>query len=177
MEGAPSLLLLRGILGVAVGFIAFAWPGITLAVLVGIFAAYAILDGITNLFVGMRKSPQGGRSWAQVVQGMVGVTAGVLTMLWPGITALALVSFIGAWAIVTGALEIAAAIRLRRVISGEWMLVLSGMLSIVFGILVLVFPAAGAVGISWILGAYAAAAGFVLIALALRLRTQAPAIA
>ena len=113
MEGAPSLLLIRGILGVAVGFIAFAWPGITLAVLVGIFAAYAILDGITNLFVGMRKSPERGRSWAQVVQGLVGVTAGVLTMLWPGITALALVWFIGAWAIVTGALEIAAAIRLR----------------------------------------------------------------
>ena len=177
MEGAPSLLLIRGILGVAVGFIAFAWPGITLAVLVGIFAAYAILDGITNLFVGMRKSPERGRSWAQVVQGMVGVTAGVLTMLWPGITALALVWFIGAWAIVTGALEIAAAIRLRQVISGEWMLVLSGMLSIVFGILVLAFPAAGAVGISWILGAYAAAAGFILIALAIRLRTQVPAIA
>jgi len=77
----------------------------------------------------------------------------------------------------TGAFEIAAAIRLRRVIRGEWMLVLSGMLSIVFGILVLAFPAAGAVGISWILGAYAAAAGVILIALAIRLRTQAPAIA
>jgi len=83
----------------AVGFIAFAWPGITLAVLVGIFAAYAILDGITNLLVGMRKSPDRGRSWAQVVQGVVGVTAGVLTMLWPGITALAVVWLIGAWAL------------------------------------------------------------------------------
>ena len=177
MEGSPSLLLVRGILGVAVGVIAFAWPGITLVVLVGIFAAYAILDGITNLFVGMRTSPQRGRSWAQVAQGLVGVAAGVLTMLWPGITALALIWFIGAWAVVTGALEIAAAIRLRRVISGEWMLVLSGVLSIVFGSLVFAFPAAGAVGISWILGAYAAAAGFVLIALAMRLRTQAPAVA
>jgi uncharacterized membrane protein HdeD (DUF308 family) len=177
MEGATSLLLIRGLLGLAVGVIAIAWPGITLAVLVGIFAAYAILDGITNVFVGMRKSPQRGRSWAQIVQGLFGIAAGVLTMLWPAITALALVWFIGAWAVVTGALEIAAAIRLRRVISGEWMLILSGTLSIVFGILVFAFPAAGAVGISWILGAYAAAAGFVLIALAMRLRTQAPAIA
>ena len=177
MEGAPSLLLIRGILGVAVGFVAFAWPAITLAALVGIFAAYAILDGITNLFVGVKRSPDRGRSWAQVVQGLVGIAAGVLTMLWPAITALVLVWFIGAWAVVTGALEIAAAIRLRRVISGEWMLASSGALSMVFGVLVLAFPAAGAVGISWILGAYAAAAGFVLIALAMRLRTQAPAIA
>jgi uncharacterized membrane protein HdeD (DUF308 family) len=177
MEGATSLLLIRGILGVAIGVIAIVWPGITLAVLVGIFAAYAILDGITNLFVGMRKSPQGGRSWAQIVQGLVGVAAGIMTLLWPAITALALVWFIAAWAVVTGALEIAAAIRLRRVISGEWMLVLSGILSVVFGILVFAFPAAGAVGISWILGIYAAAAGFVLIALAMRLRTQAPAMA
>jgi uncharacterized membrane protein HdeD (DUF308 family) len=177
MEGSPSLLLIRGILGVAVGLIAFAWPGITLAVLVGIFAAYVILDGITNIFVGMRQSPARGRSWAQVVQGLVGIAAGVLTLLWPGITALALVWFIGAWAIVTGALEIAAAIRLRRVISGEWMLGFSGLLSIVFGMLVLAFPAAGAVGISWILGAYAAAAGVILIALAIRLRTQMPAAA
>jgi uncharacterized membrane protein HdeD (DUF308 family) len=100
-----------------------------------------------------------------------------MTVLWPAITALALVWFIAAWAVVTGALEIAAAIRLRRVITGEWMLVLSGILSVVFGILVFAFPAAGAVGISWILGIYAAAAGFVLIALAMRLRTQAPAIA
>jgi uncharacterized membrane protein HdeD (DUF308 family) len=177
MEGASSLLLIRGILGVVIGFIAFAWPGVTIAVLVGIFAVYAILDGITNLFLGLRKSPERGRSAAQVLQGIVGIAAGVLTALWPGITALALIWFIGAWAVVTGALEIGAAIRLRKVISGEWMLVFSGVLSIVFGILVFAFPAAGAVGISWILGAYTAAAGFILIALAVRLRTMRPALA
>jgi uncharacterized membrane protein HdeD (DUF308 family) len=177
MEGASSLLLIRGILGVVIGFIAFAWPGVTITVLVGIFAVYAILDGITNLFLGLRKSPERGRSAAQVLQGIVGIAAGVLTALWPGITALALIWFIGAWAVVTGALEIGAAIRLRKVISGEWMLVFSGVLSIVFGILVFAFPAAGAVGISWILGAYTAAAGFILIALAVRLRTMRPALA
>jgi uncharacterized membrane protein HdeD (DUF308 family) len=112
----------------------------------------------------------------QVLQGIVGIAAGVLTFIWPGVTALVLILFIGAWAIVTGALEIAAAIRLRRVIHGEWLLGFSGLVSIIFGILVLAFPAAGAVGISWILGAYTAAAGFILIALGIRLRT-APALA
>jgi uncharacterized membrane protein HdeD (DUF308 family) len=176
MEGA-SVLLLRGILGVIIGFVAFAWPGITIAMLVGIFGAYAILDGITNLFLGLTKSAGRGRSWAMTLQGIVGIVAGVLTFLWPGITALALIWLIGAWAVVTGTLEIAAAIRLRKEIAGEWMLALSGLLSIAFGILVLAFPAAGAVGISWVLGAYTAAAGFILIALGLRLRTTVPAVA
>ena len=177
MERASSLLLLRGILGVVIGFIAFAWPGITIAVLVGIFAAYAILDGVMNLVLGLRKSRDRRPSWPQVAQGIAGVAAGVLTVFWPAITALVLIWFIGAWAIVTGAFEIAAALRLRRVISGEWMLIFAGVVSIVFGILVLAFPAAGAVGISWMLGAYAAAVGFILIMLAVRLRTMGTATA
>jgi uncharacterized membrane protein HdeD (DUF308 family) len=175
MDGA-SLLIMRGVLGVVIGLICFAWPGITIAVLVGIFAIYAILDGITNLFIGLHNTATHGRSWMQVLQGIVGIAAGVLTFIWPGVTALVLILFIGAWAIVTGGLEIAAAIRLRRVIHGEWMLGFSGLISIIFGILVLAFPAAGAVGISWILGAYSAAAGFILIALGIRLRTG-PALA
>lgn len=168
-----TLLIIRGVVGVVIGIIAFAWPGITIAVLVGIFGIYALVDGVTNLILGFTRSrAQQGRSWAQILQGLVGIAAGVLTFIWPGITALVLVLFIGAWAVVTGILEIVAAIRLRRVISGEWLLALSGILSIVFGILVFAFPGAGAVGISWILGAYAAAAGIVLIALGIRLRTR-----
>jgi uncharacterized membrane protein HdeD (DUF308 family) len=166
-----SLLLVRGIVGVVIAFVAFAWPGVTIAVLVGIFAVYAILDGITNLAVGFQRTPHG-RAWAHVLEGIVGVAAGVVTFLWPGITALLLIWFIAAWGIVTGILEIAAAIRLRRVISGEWMLALTGILSIVFGILVFAFPRAGAIGISWILGAYAGAAGLLLIALGIRLRSR-----
>jgi uncharacterized membrane protein HdeD (DUF308 family) len=168
---AASLLIIRGMLGVVIGLIAFAWPGMTVAVLVGIFGMYAILDGITNLFIGVHNTPTHGRSWAQVLQGVVGIAAGVLTFIWPGVTALVLIWFIGAWAVVTGGLEIAAAIRLRKMIQGEWLLGLSGLVSIIFGVLVFAFPAAGAVGISWILGAYAAAAGFILIALGIRLRT------
>jgi uncharacterized membrane protein HdeD (DUF308 family) len=170
MNGS-SFLLIRGIVGVAIGALAILWPGITLAVLVGIFGFYAILDGITNLMLGLsRREPHTG-SWAQAVQGVFGVCAGVLALLWPGVTALVLVLFIGAWAIVTGVLEIIAAVRLRRVISGEWLLALSGCMSVLFGILVFAFPGAGAVSIAWILGVYTVAGGMVLIMLGLRLRT------
>lgn len=170
MEGA-SWLIVRGVLSFIVGLLAFLWPGITIVVLVGMFAAYAIIDGVTNLIMGMTHAPGRGRSWAQVAQGVLGIAAGVLTVFWPGGTALALVFFIGAWAVVTGVFEVAAAIRLRQVIEGEWLLALSGVLSVLFGLVMFAFPGAGALAIAWMLGAYAAAAGVVLIALGIRLRT------
>jgi len=174
MEGS-SVLIVRGIVGVAVGIIAFLWPGITIAALVVLFGAYAIIDGITNLVLGFSPAGRQGR-WAHVLQGVAGVAAGVLTFMWPAITGLVLISFIGAWAIVTGGFEIAAAIRLRRVITGEWMLVLSGIVSILFGVLVVAFPLAGAVGISWIFGVYAMAAGIILISLGVKLRSRVIAV-
>jgi uncharacterized membrane protein HdeD (DUF308 family) len=171
MDGA-SLLVIRGIVGLVFGIVAFAWPGVTIAALVVIFGMYAIIDGVTNLVLGLTRTPSHGRSWAIALQGIVGIAAGVLTFLWPGVTAIALVFFIGAWALVTGAFEVAAAIRLRKVIQGEWMLALSGVLSMAFGILVFLFPFAGAVGIAWVLGAYAMAGGIILIALGVRLRSR-----
>lgn len=176
MNGA-SLLIVRGIVGLVFGIVAFAWPGVTIAALVVIFGAYAVVDGVANLVLGLTKTRTHGRSAATALQGVVGIAAGILTFIWPGITTLALVFFIAAWAIVTGAFEIAAAIRLRKVIKGEWLLALSGLLSIVFGVLVFAFPGAGAVGIAWVLGAYAAAAGIVLIALGVRLRSVTQAYA
>jgi uncharacterized membrane protein HdeD (DUF308 family) len=174
-EMDPSaMLIIRGIIGVAVGVLAVLWPGITIAALVIIFGAYALVDGISNVVLGASKRGPQGRSWAHVFQGIVGIAAGLLTFLWPAVTAIVLVIFIGAWAIVTGILEIVAAIRLRRVITGEWMLALSGVLSLAFGILVFLFPGAGAIGIAWVFGSYAAAAGIVLLALGIRLRTAAP---
>jgi uncharacterized membrane protein HdeD (DUF308 family) len=164
-----SLLLIRGLVGVAIGILAVAWPGLTIAVLVSVFGLYAILDGITNLILGLTRSH--GRSWAHAFQGVVGILAGGLTFLWPGVTAVALVFFIGAWAIVTGTFEIIAAIRMRRYIKGEWLLALSGAMSLLFGVLVLAFPGVGAVTIAWLLGIYAAAAGLVLITLGLRMRS------
>jgi uncharacterized membrane protein HdeD (DUF308 family) len=167
MDGS-AFLIIRGVVGVVVGILAFAWPGVTIAVVVAIFGVYAIIDGVTNLILGFSRNH---RSWWHVLQGVTGIAAGVLAFLWPGVTALALIWFIGAWAIVTGVFEIAAAVRLRKVIRGEWLLGLSGVMSVVFGILLFAFPGAGAVGIAWILGVYAAAAGLVLIALGIRLRS------
>jgi uncharacterized membrane protein HdeD (DUF308 family) len=165
-------LLIRGAIALVAGIIAFVWPGITVAVLVGIFAAFAVIDGITNLFLAF-SGP--GRPWMHVLQGIVGVAAGVMTFFWPGITALVLIIFIGARAIVVGALEIAAAIRLRHVIHGEWLLGFAGFVSMLFGLLVVLFPAAGAVGISWMLGFYAVFIGLLLIGLGFKLRTALPA--
>jgi uncharacterized membrane protein HdeD (DUF308 family) len=171
-----GLLIIRGIVGVVFGLVAFAWPGVTIAALVVIFAMYAIIDGATNLMLGLSRRPGLGRSWWTAIQGIVGIVAGVLAFVWPGVTALALVIFIGAWAIVTGLFEIAAAIKLRKEIRGEWMLALSGLLSLVFGVLVFAFPGAGAVGIAWVLAAYAMAGGIILIALGVRLRSKLTAV-
>ena len=167
-----SFLLIRGIVSIIVGTLAFVWPGLTIAVLVGLFGAYALLDGITLLVLGLKRKPLHGRAWALVLEGLTGVAAGVLTFAWPGATALVLVWLIGAWAIVTGLLEIAAAVWLRRVLTGEWLIAASGVLSVVFGLLVLIFPEAGAVGIAWALGSYAMAAGVILVALGIRLRSR-----
>jgi uncharacterized membrane protein HdeD (DUF308 family) len=169
-----SLLIVRGIVGLVVGFIAIMWPGITIAALVVVFGAYAIVDGVSNLVMGLKPAVSHERSWAQAFQGLIGIAAGVLTFLWPGITALALVFFIAAWAMMTGVLEIAAAVRLRRVITGEWRLLLSGILSMAFGIIVFAMPAAGAIGIAWMLGVYTAAAGAVLISLGVHLKSAFP---
>ena len=95
-----SFMLIRGIVSIVIGILAIAWPGMTIAVLVGIFGVYAIIDGITNLFIGFSRARADDRSWAHVAQGLVGIGAGVLAFVWPGVTALALVFFIAAWAVV-----------------------------------------------------------------------------
>jgi uncharacterized membrane protein HdeD (DUF308 family) len=167
-----TVLIVRGLVGVVFGVIAFAWPGLTILVLIGIFAAYALLDGITTLWLGLTSTPTEQRMWAPALQGIVGIAAGVFTFLWPGVTTLALLLVVAAWAMVTGALEIVAAIKFRRVIVGDWLLALSGILSVVFGGLLFAFPALGLIGIAWALAAYAMVSGIVLIALGVRLRAR-----
>jgi uncharacterized membrane protein HdeD (DUF308 family) len=131
-------LVIRGLAGIAFGILTFAWPGITLIALVFLFAGYSLVDGVMNIVGAVRAIEKHDRWGILVLEGIVGIGAAAITVLWPGITALALVYVIAAWAVVTGCLEIAAAIRLRRVISGEWLLVLSGALSLVFGILLVI---------------------------------------
>jgi uncharacterized membrane protein HdeD (DUF308 family) len=163
-------LVLRGILGIVLGLITFAWPGITLAGIVMLFGAYALIDGIFSI-AGAVRAMQAHERWGVLVfEGIVGIGAAIVTIAWPAITAIALVYVIGAWALVTGAFEIAAAVRLRKYITGEWLLVLSGIASMVFGFLMLLVPVAGALVIALWFGAYALVTGVILIALGVRLR-------
>ena len=152
------------------GLLTLVVPGLTLAALVLLFGAYALVDGIFNIVAAIRRRPDGPPWWALLLEGLVGVAAGLVTFLLPGLTAATLVYIIGAWAIITGVLEIVAAVRLRQQLTGEWWLVLSGVLSVVFGVLVMLRPAAGALAIVLWIGAYAIVFGALLLALAFRLR-------
>jgi uncharacterized membrane protein HdeD (DUF308 family) len=162
---------LRGALAVLFGILALIWPGVTVVVLVALFGAYALVDGILALgsaaFGGTRAA--GRRGWL-ILEGVVGVITGIITFAWPGVTALALLWIIAFWAIVTGVLEIIAAIRLRREMEGEWMLILSGALSVVFGLLLAIWPGAGALTLIVLIAIYAIIFGVALIVLGLRMR-------
>jgi uncharacterized membrane protein HdeD (DUF308 family) len=153
------------------GLMALIWPGITLFALVILFGAYALVDGVITVGTAAFGRGEAGRrrGWL-IVEGIAGITLGILTFVWPGITTLVLLWLIAAWALVTGVLEIAAAVRLRREIRGEWLLALSGALSILFGILLVVWPAAGALTVVLLIGIYAIVFGGVLIGLGVRLR-------
>jgi uncharacterized membrane protein HdeD (DUF308 family) len=160
---------LRGLAGILFGIITFIAPGISLAALVLLFGAYAFADGVLAIVTAIRR--RGNDRWGMLLlEGLVGVAAGVLTLLWPGITALALLYVIAAWALVTGGFEIAAAIRLRKVITGEWILALSGILSMALGVLLIVAPGPGALAVVIWIGAYAFVFGVLLFALGLRLK-------
>jgi uncharacterized membrane protein HdeD (DUF308 family) len=161
---------LRGVAAVIFGILAFAWPGVTLAVLVLLWGAYALIDGILALASAFRTDHD--HRWALLIEGIVGIGAGVASFAYPGLTALVLVYIIAFWALITGLLEIVAAVRLRKVIDNEWWLVLSGALSVLFGIVLVAAPGAGALALVWVIGAYAVLFGVILLALAFRLRSM-----
>jgi uncharacterized membrane protein HdeD (DUF308 family) len=160
------VLALRGVAGILLGIAAFAWPGLTLFVLVILFGAYLLVDGVLALVAGGMA-----RSWLVILEGAAGVIAGILALVWPGITAVVLLFLIAAWAIVTGVVELVAAVRLRRIIRNEWLLILIGVASILFGVLLVINPGAGLLTIVWLIGAYSLIGGFLLLALAFRLRS------
>jgi uncharacterized membrane protein HdeD (DUF308 family) len=166
------LLLLRGIVAIAFGILAFAWPGITLLTLIFFWGAYAVADGIFALWSAISGKGGGemGSRWWLVLVGICGVVAGLLAFVMPGVTALVLLLFIAAWAIVTGVLQVWGAIRLRKEIEGEWLLILSGLLSIAFGLILVVQPGAGALAVIWLIGTFAILEGCLLVALAFRLK-------
>lgn len=169
-------LALRGILALVFGIVAFMWPHITLLTLVLLWGAYALVDGVMSLIAGIRLRHQGWPFWQLILVGLLGLAAGLVAFTNPALTAVALLLVIAAWAIVTGLLEIVAAIRLRREIDHEWLLGLSGALSIVFGLVIISRPGVGALAVVWAIAAYAVLFGILLIALGFRLRRVAPAI-
>lgn len=161
-------LALRGLVAILFGLLAFFIPGITLISLVLLFGFYAILDGIFDIVCAIRAP---GHLWPLCVEGIVGIVAGILTFLWPGITAMVLLYLIAFWSLFTGVLEIMAGIRLRAVITNELLLILMGVVSILFGMLIIIFPGAGALAIIFWIGAYAVVFGIMLTTLAFRLRS------
>jgi len=135
-----------------------------------VFGAYALVDGVFGVINGISSYDERERWWVILLEGLAGIVVGIMTLVWPSITALTLLYLIAAWAVITGVMEIVAAIQLRRVIEGEWMMVLSGIASIIFGIILFIFPGEGALGLTWLIGIYAIIFGVMLIVLAFRLR-------
>ena len=162
-------LALRGVAAIAFGVITFIVPGVSLLTLVFLFGAYALVDGIFNIAASFRAVEH---HWAMLIEGIIGVLAGVVTFAWPGITAIALLYLIAFWAIFTGVFEIVAGIRLRKLITNEWVYILMGVVSLIFGFLILFAPVAGALAIVIWIGAYAFIFGILMLALAFRLRSH-----
>ena len=161
-------IALRGFIAVLLGVIAIVWPGPTVAVLVILLGAFALVEGVANVVAGVR----GREGWA-IAEGIISVVVGIVIVVWPAITALALLYVVAAWAIITGIVRIVAAVQLRRVIRNEWLLAGSGLASIVFGVIAAVFPGAGILAIIWLLGAWLIVLGVILIAFALSIRQLA----
>jgi uncharacterized membrane protein HdeD (DUF308 family) len=168
-----SALAIRGVIAIVFGILAFLMPGLTLGVFVLLFAAYAIVDGLSHVVTGIRQRTGDRPDGLMILGGIAGIVAGLIAAILPGITALFLLALIGAWAIVTGVAEIMAAYRLRKVIRGEWLLALDGFLSVAFGLYVWIFPGAGAIAIVWLIAAFAIASGVILLMLAFRMRALA----
>ena len=162
--------ILRGVLAILFGIVAFISPPATIAVLVLLFGAWALVDGAFDIVAALQHRTMDRSWWLTILEGIVGIVAGLLALAFPGIAASALLVLIAAWSIVTGVIEVALAIRLREQITGELWLAIAGLLSIAFGVLLFLFPAAGALTIVWIIGAFAIAFGISLIALGWRLR-------
>jgi uncharacterized membrane protein HdeD (DUF308 family) len=161
-------LLVRGIAAVLFGLAAIFWPGPTLFVLIVFFGAYVLVDGIFALVAGIRGS--GSRRWLLLAEGALGVVAALIAFFWPGETALVLLYVIAAWAIFTGILKVVMAISLRREIENEWLMVLSGVLSVLFGIILAALPGVGLLSLAWLIGIYALIFGIALIVLGFRVR-------
>lgn len=165
------MFLVRGIAAIVFGILAFLWPAMTLFTLVLFYGAFMLVDGVVAIVAAIRGRNLNARWWL-LAAGISGVVAGILTFLWPGVSALVLLVIIACASIVGGFFQIAGAIALRKEIEGEWLLILSGIVSILFGAVLLAQPGTGALALVWLIALYAVTVGIVFVALALRLRNH-----
>jgi uncharacterized membrane protein HdeD (DUF308 family) len=166
-------LALRGAIAILFGLAALLRPGIALEALILLFGAYALVDGVFSIVGVFGGTRSGTPRWILLVEGVAGILAGVIAFVFPILTAVVFLYLIAAWAIVTGIAEIATAMRLRQEIRGEWALIVGGVLSVLFGVLLgVVGPFAGILSLIWLIGAYAIAFGVLLLVTAFRVRGQ-----
>ncbi|MEN5147007.1 HdeD family acid-resistance protein [Brevundimonas diminuta] len=166
------LLLLRGVAAVAFGVLTFIWPQISLLTLIMVYGIYAFGDGILALVAAIRGGGMVPRWWLALA-GVISILTAIVVFAWPDLTALVLVYMIGFWSILRGALEIIGAIRLRNEISNEWSLGAAGLLSVIFGLILVFMPGAGAIGLLWLIATWAVLFGLLLIWVAFRLKKLA----
>lgn len=162
-------LMIRGVLAILFGIAALLVPGATLLTLVLLFAAYAAIDGVMAIVMAFRAAEGHGRVWPFVIEGVLNLAAAAIAVLWPGVTVIVFTAIVAAWAILSGIAMLVGAFRLR-VEHGDWLLILSGILSILLGVTFIVFPVAAALTLAWMIGAFAFAFGVTLVMVALRLR-------
>ncbi len=161
------MLFLRGMLAVLFGLAALFWPGKTLFVLILLFGAYTLVDGVFAIVGGIMDSS---RRWLLLIEGALGMVAGLILLVNPGLGAAVLLYVIAFWAIITGVMEILAAISLRQEIDNTWLMILGGGLSVLFGLILAVLPGAGLLSLTWLIGAYALVFGIAFIVLGFRVR-------
>lgn len=164
------VLAVRGAVAVLLGILALVWPGITLLVLVALFAAFAMVAGVVTVAGALKYRTLDGGWWIVLLLGVVSLAVGVIAAFQPGATLLALVLLMAAYAIVIGVLDIVVAVRLRKLIEGEWALIVAGAVSILFGVAVAAFPPAGALALAFLVGFYAITTGILLLVLAFQAR-------
>lgn len=164
------LLLLRGLVAIVFALLTWAQPGVSLAALVLVFGIYVLADGLLGVWSAIAKRRDNRHWWVLLLWGLVSIAVGVMTFVMPGITGLVLLMYIAAWAVITGVLQIVAAIRLRKEIKGEWLMILSGLVSVAFGVLLFLQPGAGALAVAWIIATYAFIFGVLMVLLAFKVR-------
>jgi uncharacterized membrane protein HdeD (DUF308 family) len=163
-------LMLRGVVAVAFGILVLAWPGLAFATLLALFGVFCLVDGFLGVSAVVSGHSTHEHRWLYLLWALVSIGAGLAALLVPGITALALLFYIGAWAVASGVLQVVAAIQLRREIDGEWLLLLSGIITVAFGVLLFARPGAGAMAMLAFLGAFAIVSGVALLFFGIRAR-------